>query len=75
MAIKMPNNPDKLKTLCCKYQQQLKDLTQKCERESLKWGMEEYYLTQKIQDFEALCKKNNIDFTIVNERDAKRRSH
>lgn len=73
MAVKIPNNPDKVKTLCYKYQQQLKELTQKCDRERLEWGMEEYYLTQKILDFEALCKKNNIDFTIVNERDAKRR--
>lgn len=75
MAIKIPDNLDKLKALCHKYQQQLKDLTQKCDRESLKWGDEEYCLTQKIRDFEALCKQNNIDFTIVNERDAKRRSH
>jgi hypothetical protein len=73
MAIKMPKDPNKVKTLCYKYQKQLKELTQKCEKESLKWGMEEYYLTQKIRDFEALCKQNNVDFTIVNERDAKRR--
>lgn len=75
MAIKIPKDPNKVKTLCYKYQQQLKELTQKCEKESLKWGMEEYYLTQKIRDFEALCKQNNVDFTIVNERDAKRRQH
>lgn len=75
MAIKMPKDPNKVKTLCYKYQKQLKELTQKCEKESLKWGMEEYYLTQKIRDFEALCKQNNVDFTIVNERDAKRRQH
>ena len=73
MAIKMPKDPNKVKTLCYKYQKQLKELTQKCEKDSLKWGMEEYYLTQKIRDFEALCKQNNVDFTIVNERDAKRR--
>jgi len=73
MAIKMPKDPNKVKTLCYKYQKQLKELTQKCEKESLKWGMEEYYLTQKIRDFEALCKQNNVDFTIVTERDAKRR--
>lgn len=73
MAIKMPKDPNKVNTLCYKYQKQLKELTQKCEKESLKWGMEEYYLTQKIRDFEALCKQNNVDFTIVNERDAKRR--
>lgn len=73
MAVKMPKDPNKVKTLCYKYQKQLKELTQKCEKESLKWGMEEYYLTQKIRDFEALCKQNNVDFTIVNERDAKRR--
>lgn len=73
MAIKMPKDPNKVKTLCYKYQKQLKELTQKCEKESLKWGREEYYLTQKIRDFEALCKQNNVDFTIVNERDAKRR--
>lgn len=73
MAIKIPKDPNKVKTLCYKYQKQLKELTQKCEKKSLKWGMEEYYLTQKIRDFEALCKQNNVDFTIVNERDAKRR--
>ena len=73
MAIKMPKDPNKGKTLCYKYQKQLKELTQKCEKESLKWGMEEYYLTQKINDFEWLCKQNNIDFALVNERDAKRR--
>lgn len=73
MAVKMPKDPNKVKTLCYKYQKQLKELTQKCEKEILKWGMEEYYLTQKIRDFEALCKQNNVDFTIVNERDAKRR--
>lgn len=73
MAIKMPKDPNKVKTLCYKYQKQLKELTQKCEKESLKWGMEEYYLTKKINDFEWLCKQNNIDFALVNERDAKRR--
>lgn len=73
MAIKMPKDPDKVKTLCYKYQQQLKALTQKYEQDRLKREMEEYYLTQKICDFEALCKKNNVDFSIVNERDAKRR--
>jgi hypothetical protein len=51
----------------------VKELTQKCDKERLKWGMEEYYLTQKINDFEWLCKQNNIDFALVNERDAKRR--
>jgi len=75
MAIKMPKDPNKVKTLCYKYQKQLKELTQKYEKERLNWGMEEYYLTQKIWDFEALCKKNNVDFTIVNERDAHRRQH
>lgn len=73
MAVKMPKDPNKVKTLCYKYQKQLKELTQKCEKENLNWGMEEYYLTQKIRDFEVLCKQNNVDFTIVNERDAKRR--
>lgn len=73
MAIKMPKDPDKVKTLCYKYQQQLKALTQKYEQDRLKREMEEYYLTQKICDFEALCKKNNVDFSIVSERDAKRR--
>lgn len=73
MAIKMPKDPDKVKTLCYKYQRQLKALTQKYEQDRLKREMEEYYLTQKIWDFEALCKKNNVDFSIVNERDAKRR--
>ena len=73
MAVNIPDNPDKVKTLCLKYQQQLKELTQKCDKERLEWGMEEYYLTEKIRDFEALCKQNNIDFTIVDERDAKRR--
>lgn len=73
MAVKIPTNPDKLKALCAKYQKQVKELTQKCDKERLKWGMEEYYLTQKINDFEWLCKQNNIDFTLVNERDAKRR--
>ncbi len=73
MAIKIPKDPDKVKILCYKYQEQLKALTQKYEQARLKWDMEEYYLTQKILDFEALCKQNNVDFTIVNERDAKRR--
>lgn len=73
MAIKIPKDPNNVKTLCYKYQKQLKELTQKCEKERLNWGMEEYYLTQKICDFEALCKQNNVDFTLVNERDAKRR--
>lgn len=75
MAVKIPKNPDKVKTLCYKYQKQLKELTQKCDRERLERGMEGYYLSEKIRDFEALCKQNNIDFTIVNERDAKRRHH
>ena len=73
MPIKMPKDPNKVKTLCYKYQQQLKELTQKYEQERLNWGMKNYYLTQKIWDFEALCKENNVDFTIVNERDAHRR--
>ena len=75
MAIKIPKDPNNVKTLCSKYPKQLKELTQKCEMERLNWGMEEYYLTQKICDFEALCKQNNVDFTIVNDRDAKRRQH
>lgn len=73
MAIKMPKDPDKVKTLCYKYQRQLQALTQKYEQARLKWNMEEYYLTQKICGFEALCKKNNVDYAIVKERDAKRR--
>lgn len=35
--------------------------------------MEEYYLTQKIRDFEKLCENNDIGFDIVNELDKKRR--
>lgn len=73
MAAKLPDDPKKLKALCERYQKQVKDLTQKCERENLDWGMEEYYLTQKISDFEKLCENNKIDFSIVNELDKKRR--
>lgn len=73
MAVKLPDDPKKLKALCERYQKQVKDLTQKCERENLDWGMEEYYLTQKIRDFEKLCENNKIDFSIVNELDKKRR--
>lgn len=73
MAVKLPDDPKKLKALCERYQKQVKDLTQKCERENLDWGMEEYYLTQKISDFEKLCENNKIDFSIVNELDKKRR--
>lgn len=73
MGVKIPDNLNKVKTLCHKYQKQLRELTQKCDKEHLEHGMEEYYLSQKILDFEALCNKNNIDFTIVNERDTKRR--
>lgn len=73
MAVKLPDDPKKLKALCERYQKQVKDLTQKCERENLDWGMEEYYLTQKIRDFEKLCENNKIDFGIVNELDKKRR--
>ena len=73
MAVKLPDDPKKLASLCERYQKQVKDLTQKCERENLDWGMEEYYLTQKIRDFEKLCENNKIDFGIVNELDKKRR--
>lgn len=73
MAVKLPDDPKKLKAICERYQKQVKDLTQKCERENLDWGMEEYYLTQKIRDFEKLCENNKIDFSIVNELDKKRR--
>ena len=73
MAVKLPDDPKKLKSLCERYQKQVKELTQKCERENLDWGMEEYYLTQKIRDFEKLCENNKIDFGIVNELDKKRR--
>lgn len=73
MAAKLPDDPKKLKSLCERYQKQVKELTQKCERENLDWGMEEYYLTQKIRDFEKLCENNKIDFGIVNELDKKRR--
>ena len=73
MAVKLPDDPKKLKALCERYQKQVNDLTQKCERENLDWGMEEYYLTQKIRDFEKLCENNKIDFSIVNELDKKRR--
>ena len=45
MAVKLPDDPKKLKALCERYQKQVNDLTQKCERENLDWGMEEYYLT------------------------------
>lgn len=69
MAVKLPDDPKQLKSLCERYQKQVKDLTQKCERENLNWGMEEYYLTQKIRDFEKLCENNKIDFSIVNELD------
>ena len=73
MAVKLPDDPKKLASLCERYQKQVKALTQKCERENLDWGMEEYYLTQKICDFEKLCENNKIDFDIVNELDKKRR--
>ena len=73
MAAKLPDDPKKLKSLCERYQKQVKELTQKCERENLNWGMEEYYLTQKIRDFEKLCENNDIGFEIVNELDKKRR--
>ena len=73
MAVKLPDDQKKLKSLCEKYQKQVKELTQKCERENLAWGMEEYYLTQKIRDFEKLCENNKIDYSIVNELDKKRR--
>lgn len=73
MAVKIPNSIEKLKVLCYKYQKQLKELTQKLERESLQRGMEEYYHEQKIMDFEALCMKHGIDYAIINERDEKRR--
>lgn len=73
MAVKLPDDPKKLSSLCERYQKQVKALTQKCERENLDWGMEEYYLTQKIRDFEKLCENNKIDFDIVNELDKKRR--
>lgn len=73
MAVKLPDDPKKLASLCERYQKQVKALTQKCERENLDWGMEEYYLTQKIRDFEKLCENNKIDFDIVNELDKKRR--
>ncbi len=74
MAVKLPDDPKKLSSLCERYQKQVKALTQKCERENLDWGMEEYYLTQKIRDFEKLCENNKIDFDIVNELDKKRDS-
>lgn len=75
MAVKIPDDLEKVKALCAKYQKQVKELTQKCDKDLLNWGMEEYYLTQKIRDFEWLCKQNNVDFTIVNERDVHRRQH
>lgn len=73
MAVKLPDDPKQLKSLCERYQKQVKELTQKCERENLDWGMEEYYLNQKIRDFEKLCENNNIDFSLVNAIDGKRR--
>lgn len=73
MAVTLPDDPKQLKSLCERYQKQVKELTQKCERENLNWGMEKYYLTQKIRDFEKLCENNKIDFSIVNELDKKRR--
>lgn len=38
MAVKLPDDPKKLKALCERYQKQVKELTQKCERENLDWG-------------------------------------
>lgn len=73
MAVTLPDDLKKLKCLCERYQKQLKELTQKFERENLDWGMKEYYLSQKILDFEKLCENNKIDFSIVNELDKKRR--
>ena len=70
---KLPDDMPSLKALCEKYQKQLKELTQKCDRDTLSAGMEEYYLTAKIRDFEALCRKNGIDFALVEELDRKRR--
>lgn len=73
MAVKIPEDIDKLKSLCCKYQQQLKDLTQKCESLRLQRDMEIYYRQQEVLDFEALCRKHGIDYAIVKERDSNRR--
>lgn len=70
---KLPDDMTRLKALCEKYRTQLKELTQKIERDTLKAGMEEYYLTAKIRDFEELCRQNGIDFGIVDELDRKRR--
>ena len=35
MAVKLPDDLKKLKALCERYQKQVKDLTQKCEREAV----------------------------------------
>lgn len=73
MSKKLPDDPAQLAAMCQKYRQQLVQHTQKLEQERMKSGMEEYYLTSMIRDFEALCKNHGVDFSVVLERDKERR--
>lgn len=73
MSINLPDDPARLRALCARYKKQLGELTRKRDLESVQAGMEEYYLEKKIEDFEALCARNGIDFSVVDALDRKRR--
>ena len=74
MAIQIPDSVEVLKALCSKYQKQLKDLTQAKDRERLKYEMEIYFQEEKLSDYEALCKREGLDFKdIIKQRDEHRR--
>lgn len=55
------------------YKRKLAELTRAYSNYKNKTDMTIYFLEEKIKDFEQLCKNNNIDFSIIEKLDKKRR--
>ena len=55
------------------YKRKLAVLTRAYGEYRNKTDMTIYFLEEKIKDFEQLCKNNNIDFSIIEKIDKKRR--
>ena len=56
-----------------KYKRKLAELTRAYGEYRNKTDMKIYFLEEKIKDFERLCKNNNIDYSLIDKLDSKRR--
>lgn len=64
---------DNLQSRADMFKRKLGELTRAADRKRLHYEMEIYYLNEVIKDFQALCTKNNIDYSIIDTLNKRRR--